>query len=253
MKAEFIKQDGKCVIVAIDHGIAMGALDGIKDMENTIKLMIEGKADGLLLSYGTVKKYKELLVDSKMPFILRCDHFTSLITVKAPEKEGYSVTVEVEQAKEMGASAVMFYLVFGMNSTDAFVKNVETITKAAKLCNKIKLPLYVESVLWGKNFSKDEQSNAKYIQNICRIAAELGADIIKAPYSGSKDSFKDVVSSCYVPITVLGGSKSNDESEVLNNVKDAIDAGSIGVVFGRNIWQAQDPVKMLKSIINIVH
>ena len=253
MQADFIKKDGKCVIVAIDHGIAMGALDGIKDMENTLKLMIDGQADGLLLSYGTVKKYKKLLNDYKMPFILRCDHFTSLLTVKPPELEGYSVTSNVEEAKDLGASAVMFYLVFGMNRTEAFVKNVEVISKAARICDKINLPLYVESVLWGKNFSKDEQNNAKYIQDACRIAAELGADIIKAPYTGNKDTFEDVINSCYVPITVLGGAKSNNKDEVLKNVKDAISAGAIGVVFGRNIWQSDDPVGMLKSIRDIVH
>ncbi len=253
MKADFIKKDGKCVIVAIDHGIAMGALDGIKDMEKTLKLMIDGQADGLLLSYGTVKKYKKLLNDFKMPFILRCDHFTSLLTVKTPELEGYSVTFNVEEAKDLGASAVMFYLVFGMNSTEAFVKNVEAISKAARICDKINLPLYVESVLWGKKFSKDEQNNAKYIKDACRIAVELGADIIKAPYSGDKETFKDVVDSCYVPITVLGGTKSNNKDEVLKNVKDAISAGAIGVVFGRNIWQSDDPVGMLKSIRDVVH
>jgi len=247
---DFVKDDGRCVIVAMDHGAAMGAIEGLEDVESAIKKA--SKADGLLLTYGTAKRFNSFLKEQKIPFILRCDHFTSLLSIKPPEIEGYSITADIDEAQKLGASAVMLYLVFGMNSTEAFVKNVEAVAGFAEACSEAGLPLYVESVLWGKNFAKEEQNDVKFVKHACRIAAELGADIIKAPYTGSRESFEEVVKGCYVPITVLGEAKG-ETNEVLKNVRDAMDAGAIGVVFGRNVWQSKEPEKMLGAISRLVH
>jgi class I fructose-bisphosphate aldolase len=111
----------------------------------------------------------------------------------------------------------------------------------------------VETVLWGRAFSIDEQNDPKSLKHACRIAAELGADLIKAPYTGNFDTFKEVVESTFSPIFILGGSKISTLEGLFKMVKDSIEAGGKGVVFGRNIWQYNYPKNLIKAITKIIH
>jgi DhnA family fructose-bisphosphate aldolase class Ia len=251
----FIKNDGKSLIVAMDHGLTMGALEGIENMEKTLISTLAGKPDGILISTGTAKKFKSLLSSSKIPIILRCDYYTGLVTpsVKPPEQEEYTILTNVNEAVRLGASSVMLFLIFGNQNSKSFIKNVKLINKVSTECRKLKVPLFVETVLWGRSFSIDQQNDYKSLKNACRIAAELGADYIKAPYTGNFDTFKEVVYSTFSPIFILGGAKINTLEELFKMIKDSLDAGGKGVVFGRNIWQYTYPKNLIIAISKLIH
>jgi DhnA family fructose-bisphosphate aldolase class Ia len=87
----------------------------------------------------------------------------------------------------------------------------------------------------------------------CRIAAELGADAIKTEYTGDPETMAAVIEECPVPVLTLGGAKGGSEEDVLENARGAIEAGARGLIFGRNVWQADDPAKMSASLREVVH
>jgi DhnA family fructose-bisphosphate aldolase class Ia len=147
----------------------------------------------------------------------------------------------------------MLFLVFGVENSEAMIRNIKSITSFAEKCDKLGLPLCVEPTLWGKRISQEEKNKVEFVRDACRIAAELGADVIKAPYTGKPETFKEVVESCPVPVTILGGPKMETLRDLLETVRGAMDGGAIGVVFGRNIWQHPKPVSMIKAIKRIVH
>jgi DhnA family fructose-bisphosphate aldolase class Ia len=247
---DFVRDDGKCVIIAMDHGASMGVIDGLKNAEGAIRSMSE--ADGIILTYGTARRYSDLLREARMPFILRCDNLTSLMPTKPSEIDGYCLIADLDEVQRLGASGVMLYLVLGMNSTEASVKNIETVAGFADACEEAGLPLFVETVLWGRNFIREEQNDVRYVRHACRIASELGADIIRAPYTGSVESFAEVIGSSYVPVTIMGGDRT-DAGSTLQDVRDAMDAGASGAVLGKSVWQDRETSKMLKAVLRIVH
>jgi class I fructose-bisphosphate aldolase len=113
------------------------------------------------------------------------------------------------------------------------------------------MPLLVEVLPGG--FSNPQLHTAENTRVACRIAAELGADVIKTKYTGDGKSFSEVVTGCYCPIVVLGGKKMGSDRELLVMVRDAIAAGAAGVVLGRNVWQRSNPRELVSALSRIIH
>lgn len=111
--------------------------------------------------------------------------------------------------------------------------------------------MIVEPTLWGKKIEND--LDAEMLAHATRIAFELGADVIKAPYTGDEETFEPIVRNSPVPILILGGPKVETTAEILEMVQGAINAGARGVIFGRNIWQYERPSEIIKAIKTIVH
>jgi len=91
------------------------------------------------------------------------------------------------------------------------------------------------------------------IKHVARLGAELGADIVKVSYTGTMESFREVVAGCPVPVVIAGGPKMSSDREILEMVKGAVEAGGAGVSIGRNIFQHRDPSRMVGAISLIVH
>jgi len=130
----------------------------------------------------------------------------------------------------------------------------ESIVNAANLateCRKWNIPLMVESIPFG--WPKADNRNPEIIAAAARVASELGADYVKTFYTGDKDSFSKVVQNSLVPVLVLGGPKIDSDLEVLQMVRDAIDAGAVGITMGRNIWGHTNVVGMSAALTNIIH
>jgi fructose-bisphosphate aldolase, class I len=99
---------------------------------------------------------------------------------------------------------------------------------------------------------KDEY-DPEVIKHVARLGAELGADIVKVSYTGSVDSFRQVVAGCPVPVVIAGGPKMNSDRDILEMVQGAIEAGGAGVSIGRNVFQHRDPSRMVGAISMLVH
>jgi len=95
--------------------------------------------------------------------------------------------------------------------------------------------------------------DSKFVKLAARVGAELGADIIKTFYTGDATTFREVTESCPVPVVIAGGPKVDNVRQVLEVVRDALDAGAIGIAFGRNVWRHENPVAMVRALRRIIH
>ncbi len=146
---------------------------------------------------------------------------------------------------------MMMYLIQGPEEGVMFADNARAVARAASEAHEVGLPLIVEATLWGSRIS--EKKDPDLLAYGCRIAAELGADAIKTEYTGDPETMAEVVEGCPVPVLTLGGAKGSSEEDVVEAARGAIEGGAKGIVFGRNVWQADDPVKMSASLRETVH
>jgi fructose-bisphosphate aldolase, class I len=113
------------------------------------------------------------------------------------------------------------------------------------------IPVIIESVLWGARM--EDKRDPELLAFGARVAAEFGADAIKTTYTGDPETMRQVIEGCPVPVLVLGGVRSSDPGVVLEATRGALDAGAKGVVYGRNVWQADDPVMMCSRLRDVIH
>jgi DhnA family fructose-bisphosphate aldolase class Ia len=146
---------------------------------------------------------------------------------------------------------MVMYLILGPEEGTMFADNARAITRAASEAREVGMPLIVEATLWGSRIS--EKKDPDLLAYGCRIAAELGADAIKTEYTGDPATMAEVIEGCPVPVLTLGGARGGSEKDIVEAARGAIEAGAKGIIFGRNVWQADDPVKMSASLREAVH
>ena len=234
-------QPGRALIVAMDHGLLDGPCQGLEDPGQTIAKAVEGGADAILTSYGVARRFAREL--APIGLILRVDGgSTSLGTSGGPGALFYGV----EEALRLGADAV------GVTAFPGSPQEMETLESLASIISKAHawgLPVMAEMVPGGFDSAPEYRTQAS-ISLSSRVAAELGADFVKTPYTAG---FAAVTGTCYVPVVILGGAKRGNERDMLVDIKAAMDAGGAGVAIGRNIFQADDPAAMTAAVAAILH
>ena len=162
--------------------------------------------------------------------------------------EEQRVIMTPEHAVQLGADAIAMNLIMG-TSGRFFIDNKAAIARLADDAHAAGIFLVVEVVDWGP-LAKAE-THEELLTVGARVAVELGADVVKVPYLGSVAAMSTLVSVCPVPVLALGGPPI--EEEVLIAItKDALASGAAGIVYGRNIWQADDPVERVARILDVV-
>jgi fructose-bisphosphate aldolase, class I len=146
---------------------------------------------------------------------------------------------------------MVMYLIMGPEEGAMFADNAQAIAGAAHEARKIGLPLIVEATLWGSRMT--DEKDPDLLAYCCRIAAELGADAIKTEYTGDPTTMAEVVEACPVPVLTLGGAKGASEEDVVEAARGALEGGAKGIIFGRNVWQVDDPLRMSASLREAVH
>ncbi len=242
MKSIF-RDDGRAVVVAIDHGGIAGPMEGIEDPSEVLKQCMAGGADSILTTRGFVKA-TEGIWERNTSLILR---LTGGFTVLGGKFEEEMIS-SVETALMYNASGVAVTVKFGHEREGGFIKQASFIADA---CERWGMPLMIEAMAKGE--SVKAANDPEGIRIASRAAQEIGADMIKTYYTGDKKSFERVVSGCPVPVLILGGRKSKDTGVIIGDIYDAIDAGAAGVAIGRNIWQGGNTAKMVKAVSGIVH
>jgi len=250
----FNSKSGRGVIIAIDHGLFMGAVEGLKNPIDIVRKLVENEVDAIIMPLGTFKLTKEFFRKKEAPArILTVDFVLfSNIPGNFGTPLGYSLLSSVEQAVKWGFDAVKVILIWGMDKKTQLT-NIKLIADLALRCDQWEVPLIVEILLWGENIPDDKKTDPKIIENACRIAVEIGADMLKVPYTGNVDDFSVIVNNSKVPVVILGGSKVSSDRDVLQMVKDSIDAGAKGVAFGRNVWQHRKMNEIIKALKGIIH
>jgi predicted phospho-2-dehydro-3-deoxyheptonate aldolase len=234
---------GRTVVVPMDHGFTMGPIKGLADVKDTIDKIVTGGANAILLHKGMVRAgHRGRGKDVGLIIHL------SGSTVLGPDPDAKVQVCTVEEAIKLGADAVSIHVNLGAETEKEML---ETFGKVSMSCQEWGMPLLAMMYTRGPKISS--QFDVKYVKHAARVGVELGADIVKVNYTGSVESFKEVVAGCSVPVVIAGGEKMETEKELFKMIEDSLAAGGSGVSIGRNIFQNENPVKILKTISGIVH
>ncbi|MCM8790736.1 MAG: 3-hydroxy-5-phosphonooxypentane-2,4-dione thiolase [Candidatus Omnitrophica bacterium] len=230
-------KDGNAVWLAVDHGYFLGPISKLEEPTKTIAPLIP-YTDALMLTRGVLRNCVDASID--MPFILRVSGGNSII---GPALSNESIHTDMEEAIRLNAAAVAFSIYVGTEHEN------QTLTCLGKLVNegqRYGMPVLAVTAV-GKEL---EKRDSRFLGLCCRIAAELGAQVVKTYFC---DNFEKVVRSCPVPLVIAGGPKLDTEMDALELAYKAMQAGAKGVDMGRNIWQSPKAVGMIKAIRAIVH
>ncbi len=235
------RTDGRALIVAFDHGMLDGPAKGMEKPARTLAQIVAGGADAILTTVGIATRFANDI--ASLGLILRLDGGgTKLGNMDGPGAQFYTV----EDALRLGADAVAVSAFPGSPKEEA---TLETLARVVGAAHAWGLPVMAEMVPGGFD-SGPEFRTADSIAIAARVAAELGADWVKIPYT---EDFDRVTSSCYVPVVILGGAKKGGEDAMLETIKASLSAGGAGVAIGRNIFQADDPAAMTAAVAALLH
>jgi DhnA family fructose-bisphosphate aldolase class Ia len=239
------RPDDRALIVTMDQSLYTNVFPAIADPARVIAAMAEGGADAFLTTFGVLQNFPQSFKSAGV--ILRLDGGST----ELPGGEGrFELLYSVEDALRLGADGVACMCFPGFRHEEATIKNVAI---AAAACLRWSVPLLVEVLPGG--FEKPELHTPENIRLAARIGVELGADFIKAPFTGDVDSFKEVTQNCYRPIVLLGGHKKKTDTErsLLEKMKLALEAGAAGIAIGPHIWTHSNPKGMVAALAKVIH
>jgi len=240
------KKTGKTVIIAFDHGFEHGPADfpeKVLDPRVVVKAAAEGGANGIMMHKGVAKYTAEEWV-GKIPFILKVTGRTRLMSEDLAIQ---AHVASVEDAVCLGADGVAVTIYVGSNNEP---KMLEDFGRVETRCRQLGMPIL--ALMYPRGPGIKDRYNVEYVKYAARLGAELGVDIVKTYYTGSADTFREVVKSCHVPVVAAGGPRKETAEEALEMVKEVVEAGAVGVTIGRNVWGHPDPVGMTRAIRKIV-
>lgn len=237
------RKSGNTVIVPMDHGVSSGPIEGLIDMKRAVDAIAEGGADAVLLHKGIVRAGHRGY-GRDIGLIVHLSASTSL----GPDPLNKVRVTTVEEAIKLGADAVSVHVNIGAENEPEMLRK---LGETAQTCEEWGMPLLAMMYPRGKKVT--DEHDVKFVKHAARVGAELGADIIKTNYTGSPDSFREVVRGTPIPVVIAGGPKMETDKEVLEMIKEAMDVGGRGVSIGRNIFQHRNPTKMTKAVADIVH
>lgn len=227
---------GRSVMLAVDHGYFLGPTSRLENPRKTV-MPLAPYADAIMLTRGVLRSSIDPNIANSV--VLRVSGGTSIV---GEDLSNEGIITAMEDAVRMNASGVALSIFVGTKHER------QTLLSLAQLVDeghKVGMPVLAVTAV-GKELGKKD---ARFLALCCRIAAEIGADIVKTYYC---DDFEKVVEGCPAPIVVAGGTKIG-EKEALELTYSAVSKGAIGVDMGRNIWQSDHPIPMIKAVRSIVH
>ncbi|SDQ37871.1 2-amino-3,7-dideoxy-D-threo-hept-6-ulosonate synthase [Natronobacterium texcoconense] len=239
-RLERIGTDGSYVIIPMDHGITMGAVQGLKEIESTIDGVTRGGADAVLTQKGIAPRVHEN--KNGKGYIVHLNGSTTI----GPDEQDKRMTGTVEEAIRAGADAVSFHINVGSDHEPDQISQLAEVTENAE---RFGIPVLAMAYARGPGV---DSTDPEALGHAVRLAEELGADLVKTGYSGDAESFQHVVESTRLPVVIAGGSKGTDR-ETIEMVRGVMDAGGAGVSMGRSIFQHEDPEAIATAVSGVVH
>ncbi len=228
-------QDGRCLMLAVDHGYFLGPTERLESVTETVRPLLP-YADSLMLTRGILRNC--VPAERDVPIVLRVSGGTSIVGEDLSKE---TITTSIEEAIKLNVSCIALSIFVGSKYEH------QTLASLGRLVDEGER--YGIPVLAVTAVGKDMGRDARYLALACRVAAELGAHIVKTYYC---ENFEKVVEACPVPLVVAGGKKL-PEMDALKLAYDSVSHGAAGVDMGRNIWQSEYPVSMIKAVKAIVH
>ena len=239
-RLERISTGGRYLIVPMDHGITLGPVKGLVDLESTVEAITRGGADAVLTQKGVAPRVHPN--KNGKGFIAHLNGST----VIGPDEEDKRTTGSVEAALRAGADAVSFHINIGSDHEPDQLAELGELTERA---HRLGIPVLAMSYARGPGV---DEHDAESLAHAVRIAEELGADVVKTAYSGNPDTFGRVCEATRLPVVIAGGSRGTDR-ETAEMVHGAMDAGAAGVSMGRSIFQHDDPEAITRAVSAIIH
>lgn len=243
------REDGRTVIVPMDHGMTLGPIAGLIDMPTTVNMVAEGGADAVLGHVG-LPLLGHRGYGRDVGLILHLSASTAL----APDPNRKVLVSSVERAIKYGADAVSIHVNLGAADESDMLLDFGAVAMA---CEEWGMPLV--AMVYTRGAKVASEYDVQVVKHAARVAAEVGADVVKVNYTGSPETFREVVEGCGghkpdgIKVVIAGGEKVETDREILQMVNGAIAAGAGGVSIGRNAFQHAHPDKIVAAIVSMVH
>lgn len=237
------RNNGRTIIVPMDHGVTVGPLYGLVDLRASVDQIADGGANAVLMHKG----------------LPRCSHrrhgrdigliiHLSASTTLSPHPNAKSLVGTVEDALKLGADGVSVHINLGDETEGRMLADLGEMAAKA---NDWGMPLL--AMMYARGPAIKDPFAPEVVAHCARVALELGADIVKVPYTGDPESFSQVVAACCIPVVIAGGPKLNSTKAFLEMVRDSLAAGGAGLSVGRNIFQHKDPAALTRALNAVVH
>ncbi len=233
----------RTVIVPMDHGVTVGPIPGLLNMRDAVSKVVAGGTNAVLMHKG-MPRYCHRGEGRDVGLIIHLSAGTTL----SPDPNAKVLVCTVEEAVQIGADAVSIHINLG---ADTDKEMLEQFGQVSKLCMQCQMPLL--AMMYTRGPKIKNEFDVKNVKHAARVAAELGADIVKVVYTGSTESFKEVTEGCPIPVVIAGGEKTETDQQTLEMVAGALKAGAAGLSLGRNVFQHNDPTKMVAALSKMCH
>jgi len=231
------------VIVALDHRLHWGVFEEFEDPGETLETVLGGGPDGVLASVPFLRRFAGVL--DRYQSVTRVGTLDVIYDSTVPgdrtDDEIHFQAFDVDTAARVGADGVKVCVVYGRENPDVLAGNAEFAASVAQEARQRGLSAVLEPVLWGDRIPDD--TDPDLIEHAARLGMELGADVLKLYYPG-RERLASIVDHSPCPVYVAGGPEGEDDLSVLGMAADAVEAGASGIIYGRNVWQHDDPAGM---------
>ncbi len=239
----FNRDTGRTIIVPLDHGVSVGPIAGIENMRDTVTTMVEGGANAVLMHKGVVP-CGHRAKGRDIGLIVHLSASTSL----SPFPNAKTLVCSVEEAIRLGADAVSTHINLGDETESRMLEDLGRITQSAASWG---IPML--AMIYARGPKIKNEFDPEVVAHCARVGMELGADVVKVPYTGDKESFAAVCRGCAVSVVIAGGPKTKTTREFLTMIRHSLDAGGRGLSVGRNIFQDKNPKRLLQAVNRLVH
>ena len=226
--------------IPMDHSLAAGPIQGLENTEETIGQIARGGATAFLAEKGIIKSLRK---PPQIGIIIQLSASTSLGL--SPNRKVLIATVQ--ESLRLGVDAVSIHVNIGGKEEPEMLQQLGMVSDQ---CDSNSVPFVAMMYPRGENIK--DPSDPEVVAHVARIGAEAGADIVKTVYTGSAESFREVVRKCPVPVVLAGGSKADSDEALLRMTDDVMRAGAIGVTYGRNVFQHKSPMLITKALRKVV-
>jgi class I fructose-bisphosphate aldolase len=239
----FNRNTGRTIVVPMDHGVSVGPIEGLVDMREAVGKVVEGGANAVIEHKGLVR-CGHRAKGRDIGLIVHLSASTSL----SPFPNAKSLVASVEDAIRLGADAVSIHCNLGDETESAMLADFGKVASDAANWG---IPLL--AMVYARGPKVTDEYDADVVAHCARVGVELGADVVKVPYTGNVDTFAKVCDACCVPVVIAGGPKLDSTEAFLQMVHDSIEAGGAGLSVGRNVFQHKDSTRLVEALNMIVH
>jgi len=235
---------GRILTVAIDHAPSYGVLNGLENIQMVVDQVASAGPDAMVMMKGIAKRCF-CSYAGRVALMLKC----STLSPFHPEQDVW--VSQVEDALRLGADGIAMALTVGSTQQALLLSNLAALVREAE---RVGLPVIVHAYPNGELVPPDERYSVARVGYAARLVVELGVDIVKTFYTGSAETFAQIVEMAAPALVVAaGGPRLETDADVLRMAYDVVQAGAAGITFGRNIWQSGNTRGMIRALQHIVH